>query len=59
VPDFVLEPWSSWPTREEYDKRYKDLKTHGKNEKMHMEFFMLEFCYILWFINLGTYKPGY
>jgi ATP-dependent phosphoenolpyruvate carboxykinase len=21
----VLEPWSSWLTREEYDKRYKDL----------------------------------
>lgn len=25
VPDSVLEPWSSWPSREEYDKRYKDL----------------------------------
>jgi phosphoenolpyruvate carboxykinase (ATP) len=25
VPDTVLEPWSSWNTREEYDKRYKDL----------------------------------
>ncbi len=25
VPESVLEPWSSWPTREEYDKRYKDL----------------------------------
>jgi ATP-dependent phosphoenolpyruvate carboxykinase len=21
----VLEPWSSWPSRAEYDKRYKDL----------------------------------
>lgn len=25
VPESVLEPWSSWPSREEYDKRYKDL----------------------------------
>jgi phosphoenolpyruvate carboxykinase (ATP) len=25
VPDKVLEPWSSWPSREEYDKRYRDL----------------------------------
>jgi len=25
VPESVLEPWSSWPTRGEYDKRYKDL----------------------------------
>ena len=25
VPDNVLEPWSSWPSREEYDKRYRDL----------------------------------
>ena len=25
VPDDVLEPWSSWPNREEYDKRYKQL----------------------------------
>jgi phosphoenolpyruvate carboxykinase (ATP) len=25
VPDAVLEPWSSWPNRAEYDKRYKDL----------------------------------
>lgn len=25
VPDNVLEPWSSWPSREEYDKRYHDL----------------------------------
>ena len=25
VPEGVLEPWSSWPTREEYDKRYRDL----------------------------------
>jgi phosphoenolpyruvate carboxykinase (ATP) len=25
VPDEVLQPWSSWPSREEYDKRYKDL----------------------------------
>jgi phosphoenolpyruvate carboxykinase (ATP) len=25
VPESVLEPWSSWPGREEYDKRYKDL----------------------------------
>jgi phosphoenolpyruvate carboxykinase (ATP) len=25
VPENVLEPWSSWPTRAEYDKRYRDL----------------------------------
>jgi phosphoenolpyruvate carboxykinase (ATP) len=25
VPDEVLQPWSSWPSREEYDRRYKDL----------------------------------
>jgi phosphoenolpyruvate carboxykinase (ATP) len=25
VPDNVLEPWSSWPSRDEYDKRYMDL----------------------------------
>ncbi len=25
VPPEVLEPWSSWPSRAEYDKRYKDL----------------------------------
>ena len=25
VPPEVLEPWSSWPNRKEYDKRYKDL----------------------------------
>ena len=25
VPDDVLEPWSSWPNREEYDKKYKQL----------------------------------
>ena len=25
VPDNVLEPWSSWPSRADYDKRYKDL----------------------------------
>lgn len=25
VPDSVLEPWSSWPSREEYDRRYRDL----------------------------------
>jgi len=25
VPDAVLQPWSSWPSREDYDKRYKDL----------------------------------
>jgi phosphoenolpyruvate carboxykinase (ATP) len=25
VPESVLEPWSSWPSREEYDKRYRDL----------------------------------
>jgi phosphoenolpyruvate carboxykinase (ATP) len=25
VPDNVLEPWSSWPSRAEYDKKYKDL----------------------------------
>jgi phosphoenolpyruvate carboxykinase (ATP) len=25
VPPEVLQPWSSWPSRVEYDKRYKDL----------------------------------
>ncbi len=25
VPPEVLEPWSSWPSRKEYDKRYRDL----------------------------------
>lgn len=25
VPDDVLEPWTSWASREEYDKRYRDL----------------------------------
>jgi phosphoenolpyruvate carboxykinase (ATP) len=25
VPPEVLQPWSSWPSRAEYDKRYKDL----------------------------------
>jgi len=25
VPENVLEPWSSWPSRTEYDRRYKDL----------------------------------
>ncbi|HZM24536.1 MAG TPA: phosphoenolpyruvate carboxykinase (ATP), partial [Anaerolineales bacterium] len=25
VPSEVLEPWSSWPNREEYDKKYKQL----------------------------------
>jgi phosphoenolpyruvate carboxykinase (ATP) len=25
VPESVLEPWSSWPNRAEYDKKYKDL----------------------------------
>jgi phosphoenolpyruvate carboxykinase (ATP) len=25
VPENVLEPWSSWSSREEYDKRYRDL----------------------------------
>ena len=25
VPSDVLEPWSSWPNREEYDKKYKQL----------------------------------
>jgi len=25
VPAEVLQPWSSWPNREEYDKRYRDL----------------------------------
>jgi phosphoenolpyruvate carboxykinase (ATP) len=25
VPDNVLEPWSSWPSRAEYDKKYKGL----------------------------------
>jgi phosphoenolpyruvate carboxykinase (ATP) len=25
VPEGVLEPWTSWPSRGEYDKRYRDL----------------------------------
>jgi len=25
IPDNVLEPWSSWPSRAEYDKKYKQL----------------------------------
>ena len=25
VPPEVLEPWSSWSSRKEYDRRYKDL----------------------------------
>ncbi|MCX6082535.1 MAG: phosphoenolpyruvate carboxykinase (ATP) [Chloroflexi bacterium] len=25
VPDDVLEPWTSWPSRDEYDRRYLDL----------------------------------
>jgi phosphoenolpyruvate carboxykinase (ATP) len=25
VPNEVLEPWASWPSRAEYDKRYRDL----------------------------------
>jgi phosphoenolpyruvate carboxykinase (ATP) len=25
VPESVLQPWSSWPSRAEYDRRYKDL----------------------------------
>jgi phosphoenolpyruvate carboxykinase (ATP) len=25
VPPEVLEPWSSWPSKKDYDKRYKDL----------------------------------
>ena len=25
IPDNVLEPWSSWPSRVEYDKKYKQL----------------------------------
>jgi phosphoenolpyruvate carboxykinase (ATP) len=25
VPETVLVPWSSWPSQQEYDKRYKDL----------------------------------
>jgi len=25
VPDEVLKPWSSWPSRDEYDRRYRDL----------------------------------
>jgi len=25
VPDQILEPWSTWSNREEYDRRYKDL----------------------------------
>ena len=30
VPDNVLEPWSSWPSREDYDKRYRDLAQRFK-----------------------------
>jgi phosphoenolpyruvate carboxykinase (ATP) len=30
VPGSVLEPWSSWPSREEYDKRYRDLAQRFK-----------------------------
>ena len=30
VPDSVLEPWSSWPSREDYDKRYRDLAQRFK-----------------------------
>ena len=30
VPENVLEPWSSWPSREEYDKRYRDLAQRFK-----------------------------
>jgi phosphoenolpyruvate carboxykinase (ATP) len=30
VPDNVLEPWSSWPSRAEYDKRYRDLAQRFK-----------------------------
>ncbi|MBI5934773.1 MAG: phosphoenolpyruvate carboxykinase (ATP) [Chloroflexi bacterium] len=30
VPESVLEPWSSWPSREEYDKRYRDLALRFK-----------------------------
>jgi len=25
VPDEVLKPWSSWPSRDDYDRRYRDL----------------------------------
>jgi len=25
VPENVLEPWSTWPNRDEYDRRYRDL----------------------------------
>ena len=25
IPDNVLEPWSSWASRAEYDKKYKQL----------------------------------
>ena len=25
VPANVLEPWSTWPSRDEYDRRYRDL----------------------------------
>ena len=31
VPENVLEPWSSWPSREEYDKRYRDLAQRFKD----------------------------
>jgi len=30
VPDNVLVPWSSWPSREEYDRRYRDLAQRFK-----------------------------
>jgi phosphoenolpyruvate carboxykinase (ATP) len=30
VPENVLEPWSSWPSREEYDRRYRDLAQRFK-----------------------------
>ena len=33
----VLEPWSSWPTREEYDKRYKDLALRFKQNLKKFE----------------------
>lgn len=30
VPESVLQPWSSWPSRKEYDKRYHDLAQRFK-----------------------------
>ena len=30
VPESVLEPWSSWPSCDDYDKRYKDLALRFK-----------------------------